>query len=239
MVGRSRRRSSSDRARDADRSPALVAISGAAEPETVPAATDPEVVPDSLVDAALAGERQALEELIQTIHPLVVRYCRSRVSAEQRAVSGADDVAQEVCLAVVSSLPGYRRRSSPFLAFVYGIASHKVADAHRSSARNRSVPVPEIPDAVDDAVTPEQQAMRTATTSRISELLQTLPVQQREILRLRVVVGLSADQTAEMLSTTPGAVRVAQHRALARLRAELTDAGERTVDRGGWAEVVG
>lgn len=193
---------------------------------------------DALVEAALAGDRASLEQLIEAIHPMIVRYCRSRVGTEQPAVGGVDDVAQEVCLAVVAALPGYRRSRTPFLGFVYGIAAHKVADAHRASARIRSVPVPEVPDAADDAVTPEEQVMRSATAARIDEVLATLPDQQQEILRLRVVVGLSAEQTASALSMSTGAVRVAQHRALGRLRSLLTAAGESPVDEGGWAEVV-
>jgi RNA polymerase sigma-70 factor (ECF subfamily) len=53
-----------------------------------------------------------------------------------------------------------------------------------------------------------------------------LPDKQREILLLRVVVGLSAEETAEAVGSTPGAVRVAQHRALTRLRKELSGASE-------------
>ncbi len=193
---------------------------------------------DALVDAALAGDRAALDRLIEAIHPMIVRYCRSRVAPAQPAVGGVDDVAQEVCLAVVAALPGYRRSQTPFLGFVYGIAAHKVADAHRASARVRSIPVPEFPDAADDAVNPEQQVMRSATVEQIGQVLATLPDQQQEILRLRVVVGLSAEQTASALSMSTGAVRVAQHRALGRLRSLLTAAGESPVDQGGWAEVV-
>jgi RNA polymerase sigma-70 factor (ECF subfamily) len=43
-------------------------------------------------------------------------------------------------------------------------------------------------------------------------------MKQREILVLRVVVGLSAEETAIAVGSTPGAVRVAQHRALNKLR---------------------
>jgi RNA polymerase sigma-70 factor (ECF subfamily) len=48
-----------------------------------------------------------------------------------------------------------------------------------------------------------------------------LPEKQREIVVLRVVVGLSAEETADAVGSTPGAVRVVQHRALARLRKVL------------------
>jgi RNA polymerase sigma-70 factor, ECF subfamily len=40
-----------------------------------------------------------------------------------------------------------------------------------------------------------------------------------------VVVGLSAEETAEAVGSTAGAVRVAQHRALARLKSEIVAAG--------------
>jgi hypothetical protein len=53
-------------------------------------------------------------------------------------------------------------------------------------------------------------------------LLDTLSDKQRDILRLRVVVGLSVEETAEIVGSTPGGVRVAQHRALNRLRTVLT-----------------
>jgi len=55
-------------------------------------------------------------------------------------------------------------------------------------------------------------------------LLDELPDPQREILVLRVALGMSAEDTAGAVGSTPGAVRVAQHRALARLRSSLADA---------------
>ena len=58
----------------------------------------------------------------------------------------------------------------------------------------------------------------------LGDLLRLLPEKQREIVVLRVVVGLSAEETAEAVGSTPGAVRVAQHRALLRLRKEISGA---------------
>jgi RNA polymerase sigma-70 factor (ECF subfamily) len=55
----------------------------------------------------------------------------------------------------------------------------------------------------------------------MDRLLATLPEKQREIIILRVVVGMSAEETAEAVGSTPGAVRVAQHRALAKLKSEI------------------
>jgi RNA polymerase sigma-70 factor (ECF subfamily) len=181
---------------------------------------------DEPVADAIAGNDAATARLLATIRPLVVRYCRARVGRNERSFASADDVAQEVCLAVLTALPSYRDQGRPFLAFVYGIAQHKVADAHRAAARNRTDPVPEIPDGVSDAVGPEQRALRFELNERLARLLDVLPAKQREIVVLRIVVGLSAEETAGAVGSTPGAVRVAQHRALARLRRLLTGEDE-------------
>ena len=174
---------------------------------------------------AIDGKRDAVEGVVRRIRPLVVRYCRSRVGSQEKTFASADDVAQEVCLAVLMALPSYRDQGRPFLAFVYGIAAHRVADAHRSAARNRAEPVLEVPDTQDLADGPEAQLMEVELAGRMAKLLDTLPDTQREIIHLRVVVGLSAEETAEAVNSTPGAVRVTQHRALSRLRSVLGTEG--------------
>jgi RNA polymerase sigma-70 factor (ECF subfamily) len=70
---------------------------------------------------------------------------------------------------------------------------------------------------------PEQRALRVELSEQMSRLLDQLPEKQREIIVLRVVVGLSAEETADAVGSTPGAVRVAQHRALARLRKNMPE----------------
>lgn len=177
---------------------------------------------DASVSAAVEGEPRAVSQVLASIRPLVVRYCRSRIGRQERSFASADDVAQEVCLAVLTALPSYRDQGRPFLAFVYGIAAHKVADAHRAAARNRSEPVADVPDGPATTAGPESRAVQNELSRRMAALMQVLPDKQREIVRLRVVVGLSAEETAEAVGSTPGAVRVAQHRALARLRKTLS-----------------
>src|SRR5690606_16774214 len=105
------------------------------------------------------GDRTALTQVLQSIRPLVVRYVRARVGAAERGAFSADDVAQEVCMAVMTALPRFQDQGRPFMAFVYGIAAHKVADAHRSSARNKSEPVAEVPDVISNDDGPEQRAI--------------------------------------------------------------------------------
>ena len=176
---------------------------------------------DAVVAEAVAGNRDALREVLEIIRPIVVRYCRARVGATERSGLSADDVAQEVCLAAITALPRYKDQGRPFLAFVYGIAAHKVADAHRAAARNRADPTDVVPERYSLEAGPEQMALDSESSARMNRLLSVLPERQREILILRVVVGMSAEETAEAVGRTAGAVRVAQHRALARLKAEI------------------
>src|ERR1700712_1819427 len=137
---------------------------------------------ESFVDTAVGGDREALALLLARIHPLVVRYCRSRLSSGHRSLSTADDVAQEVCMAVLTALPTYRRDGRPFLAFVYGIAAHKVVDAHRAAGRSHSIPVADLPEAPTTDLGPEQNAVNASVAGTMAALMATLPMNQQDIL---------------------------------------------------------
>ena len=131
-------------------------------------------------------------------------------------------------MAVISALPRYREMGRPFVSFVFGIASHKVADAQRAAAR-QPIPTEDVPDGPDDGPGPEEVAVACLEAERVRALLAQLPAQQHRLLVLRVLAGLSAEETGEALGMSAGAVRVAQHRALARLRAIV--AGDETLAR--------
>jgi len=171
-----------------------------------------------LVARAARGDADARSALVARIHPGVTRYCRARLGRISGGYDAADDVAQEVCLAVLSSLPRYRDQGRPFSAFVFGIAAHKVVDAQRAALRGRSTPVDHLPDRPDSAPGPEQQAIASDLARRLSALLEHLSDRHRELIVLRVAVGLSAEEVGDVLGMSAPAVRVAQSRALARLR---------------------
>ena len=174
--------------------------------------------------AALAtqGNTSARDALLVNVRTMVHRYCRARLGRLPGSEHAADDVAQEVCLAVLSALPRYRDEGRPFEAFVFGIAAHKVADVQRAAMRHpgsTAVPSDEMPERPDDSLGPEERALLSSDAEWAKKLLANLPENQRELLLLRIAVGLTAEETGQMLGMSPGAVRVAQHRALSRLRA--------------------
>jgi RNA polymerase sigma-70 factor (ECF subfamily) len=200
-----------------------------AEPEEVPETSgrslpEPAAL-EQFVAGAVEGDTRARDELLTEIRPLVLRYCRGRLGRQETVIGSAEDVAQDVCLAVVNALPTYTVKGLSFRAFVYGIAAHKVTDAFRAIGRNRSEPVAEVPDMAVSHDGPEHRVLAVELNHRLGGLLDTLTERQREVLVLRLAVGLSAEETAKTVGSTPGAVRVTQHRALGRLRQLVAETG--------------
>ena len=180
---------------------------------------DPGRLKPDLHILAAQGRPDAIEGLLRHFRPAIVRYCRARLA--RTGSQDEDDVAQEVCLALLTALPSYRDIGRPFGAFVFAIAAHKVADAARGAAR-APLPVPVLPDLPDRCPGPEETLVVDADARQARVLLASMPDGQRRLLLLRVVAGLSAEDTGYVLDMSPGAVRVAQHRALVRLRALAT-----------------
>ena len=113
---------------------------------------------------------------------------------------------------VITALPTFRHEGKPFLAFVCTEFARTRWPTRTGPPRGRPVPisVADVPDAPSTERGPEQRVV--ANFDRrwplSTDILGTLPETQQEILRLRVVVGLSAEETAEALGMTAGAVRV-------------------------------
>jgi RNA polymerase sigma-70 factor (ECF subfamily) len=172
---------------------------------------------NQLAELASGGDRKALDELLSRIRPLVVQYCRARIGPGMLGAHSVEDVAQDTLLAVCGALARWRPEKR-FMAFVYGIASNKVVDAYRAAGRDRSSPTDVVPDEPDTEHGPEQAALHGSLVAELRALLDELPEHHREILVLRVALGMSAVETAQVVGSTSGAVRVTQHRALNKLR---------------------
>ncbi|MFD9667449.1 RNA polymerase sigma factor ShbA [Rhodococcus sp. NPDC059968] len=179
---------------------------------------------ERLAPYAATGDEDAVEEVLRIAHPLVHRYCTSRLESVDHPHATADDVTQDVCLALMSALRTYENQGKSLLSFIFGIAAHKVSDARRRATRlsapttARGAAAHHVVDVEDG---PELHVLRRELRGEMGQLVETLPVRHQQILFMRVIVGMSAEQTARVLDTTPGAVRVAQHRALSHLRARI------------------
>jgi len=171
------------------------------------------------VAEACSGNPGGRERLLAAIRPMVIEMCRARFARGATHSWSADDVAQEVCLAVIAALPGYVPGRDSFFFYVHAIARNKIADAWRAEYSARCVVCADTPDSEAPDHDPEQRLLSLELTERLGRLLHELTPRERTVLVSRIALGMSATETAVVLGMTAGAVRVAQHRALNRLRA--------------------
>jgi len=170
-----------------------------------------------LVNRARAGDAAAVSDVIRQVRGRIFRYAMARIGTREEA----EDVTQETCVALADALPRFDGDSGRFTSFVFGIASNKVLMSQRSRGRRPEVTVAEIPELSSAAPGPAERAERDDALRGLLAKLDDLPDRHRDVLLLRVVAELSADQVAEALGTTAANVRVIQHRALAALREHL------------------
>lgn len=162
-----------------------------------------------LVRRAQDGDREAFGELYRLHHGRVFRLARASLGA-----SGAEDAAAETFVRAWESLPRYRDTGAPFAAWLYGIARHVVADAGRS--RRRLVPWARPPEGTEEAPAPEGRM-------DLARAVRRLPREQRRVVEMKFLMGLSNGEVGRALGKSPGAVNTQQWRALERLRRLMED----------------
>jgi RNA polymerase sigma-70 factor (ECF subfamily) len=130
----------------------------------------------------------------------------------------AEDLTEEVFLRVVRSI---HRQTGAFEPWLYRIAGNVVVDWLRASRVRRQVqsdtPV------VERAVTTDRGTARADARLDLADALEHLTDEQREVVTLKFIEGLSNAQIEEATGRSPEAVRALQFRALAALRTLLKD----------------
>jgi len=168
----------------------------------------------NLLDAARAGDEWAMTCLFRESNPALLRYLR------HHAPDVADDLLAETWLAAAKHLPRFKGGSDDFRAWLFSVARRRVADHYRK--RNRRPDLVSLDPSTDVAmqeVTDEAVIGSISAQNAIEALVRDLPTDQAEVVLLRVVADLSAEQVAQILGRSAGSVRVLQHRALRHLEA--------------------
>jgi RNA polymerase sigma-70 factor, ECF subfamily len=168
---------------------------------------------EALVAAAREGDEDALRLLYLLYADNVFGYVLSIVHDEH----DAEDITSEVFSRLSRALTHYRVSATPFAAWLLRVARNAALDHLRAQ---RSVPQAEIHAPGKHA---ELQAHERLDDLRAA--LEALPFDQRQVMVLRLVAGLSPTEVAERLGRSVDAVHALQHRARRRLRDELTTAG--------------
>jgi RNA polymerase sigma-70 factor (ECF subfamily) len=176
----------------------------------------PEAAPP-LVAAAVArareGDVDALRLLFLLYADNVFGYVLSIVHDEH----DAEDLTSEVFARLPRALGLYRPGATPFAAWLLRVARNAALDHLR---RQRSVPSPHVHPAGEPAGLLELERL-----AGLRSALAALPTDQRQVVLLRLVAGLSPGEVADKLNRSVDAVHALQHRARRRLRHELTALG--------------
>ncbi len=167
-----------------------------------------------LVDQARAGDGDAWECLYRRAYPRLLAYAQRRLDADR-----ARDAVGETMARAVAAIGRYRPvgGSGGFEGWLFGICRHVVLDAQRAAGRRGYGPPPEGVSHVD----PSERLVASEEAAAVRAAFAMLSDDDRELLELRVLGRLSAEETAAVLGRRPGAIRMAQSRALARLRGHL------------------
>ena len=186
---------------------------------------------DDALAAARTGEARGYEALFHALGGSVAAYLRAR------SVADPDDLANEVFVRAFRTLHTFRGDGERFKSWLFTIAHHAaIDDKRRRSRRVTEVPLPERngEDTSGAGGDVEHEALAALGGQSVRALLDQLSPDQRDVLLLRVVGDLSAEETAAALGKSYEAVKALQRRGLAALRRTLPapEAASRPENRG-------
>lgn len=170
---------------------------------------------ESALAAAKTGEEWAWAALYQYLAGPVYGYLRFHGAQDP------EDLTSETFLQVAKGIHSFDGDEAAFRSWVFVIAHRRLIDARRKALRS-----PFSPGTPEGAVDPdgfrggdvEDEALARFDLERVTTALAPLTKDQREVILLRIVAGLSVSETAGVMGKSEGAVRVLQHRAVAALR---------------------
>lgn len=169
-----------------------------------------------LVEAMADGDVAALQTLYDRHSRRLFAYLLGQLGDRTQA----EEVLQDVMLAAWSAAPTFRRESR-VTTWLIGIARYKALNARRDRRPQNAdaLPLDAIPDIA--SLAPDHlESLHNA--EMLKAALNSLPDHQRETLELVFYHHLTGDETAAVMGVAPGTVKSRLHRALAALRAWIS-----------------
>ena len=177
-----------------------------------------------------SGDEQAFAKLVERYHPAMVRLARGYV----RTREVAEEVAQEAWLGLLRGLEGFEGRSS-LRTWLFRIVVNRAISAGVHERQHLPVDDSELEDEAgrfsqdgwwvippahwaDEAV---ERLSAPEVAARIRQLVDGLPMGQRQVVTLQDVEGLSSVDVCTILGISDGNRRVLLHRARARIRRQI------------------
>ena len=172
-----------------------------------------------LIDRILRGDRNAYAELVRAHQAKVLRLCASLLGESE-----AEDAAQEIFLKAYRSLASFRKDSA-FSTWLYRIASNHCRDLLRRRSRQKTESLEQLLETSNEKaqslLASDDPRARAEQADLAEQILSTLSPDERLILTLREVQGLSYREIAEALACSLDAVKGRLKRAREMLMSRL------------------
>ncbi len=136
--------------------------------------------------------------------------------------STAEDLTSEAFHKALANLPTYERRSTPFVAWLYRIASNAIAD-HFKRANREQQAGDDTFDPPDPVNISSREMKSIEHHAHLFRLVEKLPENQRRVICERFIEERSIKEIARRLSKTEGAIKQLQFRAVQTLREQMGD----------------
>lgn len=135
-----------------------------------------------------------------------------------RGVEDPEAAMQEVFLSILPRLDSVHGGAAGLRTFIFSVAHARMVDDHRRQSRMPAkLPFePELDQREDSSA--ESEALERISPQEVLGLLDSLPQDQRDVLSLRLVAGLTVEQAADAMGKSEGSVKQLQRRALLKLR---------------------
>lgn len=173
-----------------------------------------------LVERATTADPDAWEALYRRAYPRLFAFARRRLPSDEQA----DDVVSEAFSRAITKVHTFTwTGNGSFDGWMYGITRNVVREAHRGVARVDAQHLDGLPAPEHRGLGPAEQLLVAEEHDALRAAFGRLDEEERDLLELRVVAGLGADTVGEVLGKGAGAVRMAQSRALGRLRTMLQE----------------
>lgn len=169
-----------------------------------------------LITKAKSGDKEALNSLITCYWQPIYRLIYSKIRNED----DAKELTQDTFMKAFRALPRYKVMDVSFKSYLGRIAINLITDFWRKKGRSpQSVDISDYQQLViDNQENPEEYTLRLEGQEQIRDLVEKLPEEQRQAVKLRIILGLSLHDTAIQMNKSEPAIKMLQQRALKKLR---------------------
>jgi RNA polymerase sigma-70 factor, ECF subfamily len=184
-------------------------------------------ISEAILARLAAGDITALEETYHLYGNRVFRVCFGILGR----LADAEDATQEVFLRAFEQA-GKFSGGSRYSTWLLRLAANHTLNIVKAAGRRNRLSAPLREDAISDLPSPDDHAIGNERRDEVARLLQELPLEQRQVIVLREMEGLSYSELAQVLEVPVGTITSRLIRGRDRLRTLVEESGSDVLDPG-------